>query len=414
MLEAMKSNSSGVGHSDSNLPEFKMWRKEDVLSWFSRYVVEMDDRVACWLVGRPRWSTVLLSIMVKHPKLSMNAAFKVMCLDQFGALNERGVYRVVEDAHNGVGNVAGVMTKVERSTFLVHLLQSVVRFVFEGTIESYSKKQAIFLVQSGLGYFVSGEAVVKEPLVVNAMVFYQMLSYKVGVAESFYKFSAEYLRGVPEGRPLAWEWCVVCSMFPWASSKLPSLSSFANPEEIHVFPTPLPQSSEPNVVRIWFMQWMFEGNVVGMAVNNKSVKNGSPALSQWMKNRLDGNHNSLVYYPDDNCGPDLVFCLLKGGDVVAFVFVQVKTGVTVAASAWETIDPKQLYHFRVGNKKGETGLRKSFEEEAGLISEQLERERTPVIRMLWSVHEPHHNACLRGKLERVVGDGVVVDYCASM
>ena len=59
MLEAMKSNSSGVGHTYS---DSKMWSKEDVLSWLGRYVVKVDDRVACWFVGRPRWTSSSASV----------------------------------------------------------------------------------------------------------------------------------------------------------------------------------------------------------------------------------------------------------------------------------------------------------------------------------------------------------------
>ena len=242
--------------TDSNLPEFKMWNKNDVVSWLGRYVDKVDDRVACWLVGRPRWSTALVSIMVKHPNLSMSAAFEALCRDQFGTSNERGVYRVVKDAQNGVGHVAGVMTKEERNSFLVYLLRSVVRFMFGGTLESYDEKKAVFLVQSGLGYFEKGMAVVKEPLVVNALVLYKMLSYKVGVVESFHKFAEEYLQEVPEGRPLATEWCVVFLLLPWARLGLSTLlkgSEFAKQlggsEAFHVFSTPLTQSSEPNKVR---------------------------------------------------------------------------------------------------------------------------------------------------------------------
>ena len=417
MLEAMKSNSSGAGHTKSSIPEFKMWNKNDVVSWLGRYVDKVDDRVACWLVGRPRWSTALVSIMVKHPNLSMSAAFEALCRDQFGTSNERGVYRVVKDAQNGVGHVAGVMTKEERNSFLVYLLRSVVRFMFGGTLESYDEKKAVFLVQSGLGYFEKGMAVVKEPLVVNALVLYKMLSYKVGVVESFHKFAEEYLQEVPEGRPLATEWCVVFLLLPWARLGLPTLlkgSEFAKQlggsEAFHVFSTPLTQSSEPNKVRSWFLQWMFEGNVAGVAVNNKSAEHGSPGLSHWMESRLNGRHGSLVYYPDDNCGPDLVFCLLKGGKVVAFVFVQVKVGNGVAKTAWNTIDPNKLYHSR----KDETGLRGGFAENAGLVSEQLQSESTPVIRVLWSLNEPNHNACLKGILKRKVGGEEVVDYLVTL
>ena len=118
---------------------------------------------------------------------------------------------------------------------------------------------------------------------------------------------------------------------------------------------------------------------VGFAANKSRKDDGQPTLSEWLNKKLTRKHTTLLYYPTNLCGPDLVFSLYRRNEVVAFVLVQVKSGQNFDLEhAKITVDPIKLYHGR----KGECTLSELNKKE--FISSSLALQDIPVIRMVWS------------------------------
>ena len=108
-----------------------MWEEDDVRKWLGRFTDDVDETVVPWLVGRARWSTMV----VKHiySGLTMHAAFKKLCTDQFG------------DANNGRGLLCIVSRLLSRHSKRGQdheirncLVANAVKYMFYGTERMYS------------------------------------------------------------------------------------------------------------------------------------------------------------------------------------------------------------------------------------------------------------------------------------
>ena len=232
MTEASKS----LRGSDTTSPRpgfispFSMWEEDDVRKWLGRFTEDVDETVVPWLVGRARWSTVVVKHM--YSGLTMHAAFKKLCTDQFGdANNGRGLLYIVrrmlsrhsnEDQDHEIRNC---------------LVANAVKYMFYGQETTYSGENRNKIIEWGLGYSIDADySRVNEPLVLNALFLNEMLSLhnslskdgipyqrmefpikdgkEVGVANIFSAFVEKYLARQDVVVHSAMEWCVVFLLFP--------------------------------------------------------------------------------------------------------------------------------------------------------------------------------------------------------
>ena len=363
--------------------------------WLGRYVDKVDESVVPWLVGRARWSTLVLRRMYES-WCTMQEAFAQMCEKQFQDTDtgekdgERGLLRLLKSLFDC--EIPGDSSFELRN----RLVENALKWMFFGEVTKYREERNV-VIECGLGCFDDKNevATVDEPLVISALFLHEVFklqkedkSQSLGVEGVFKALATKYLAG-QDLVTSAMEWCAVLLMYP----RLQEVMKDTGFQASQVFPIAV--EYEKDVFK-WFKKWLFREDAKGLAINKSNKDDKKPGLSEWLQWKINGRKCALFYYPVNQCGPDLIFSLVKKGEVVAFVFVQVKTGSDKNKEAiMNTVNPDQLYHSRKKNKVS-SGKKEEFK----AIQEVL--KGIPVIRMWWVKQaEPGKVASIDASLEGV-------------